>query len=288
MTTRIPWADETWNPFLGCTHFSAGCENCYAERFAGRELRPEMQGLTVSTDKGRRWSGVVKLLPERLAIPGRWSRKPKRIFVGSMGDLFHDRIPVAFIDQVVDVIREAPHHVFIVLTKRADRAKAILGDGRQLPSNLEMGVTVEDQAAFDSRVPRLLEIPATIRFLSCEPVLELIDLRLDDCLLESDHYTLRDRLGGVIVGGETGPGARETPVRNVRRIVEQCDVAGVAAYVKQLGARPTWYGSEPFEWPPRLCRPNYRVKLRDRAGADPEEWPKDLRRRVLPREVVIL
>ena len=210
----IEWTDKTWNPVTGCTKVSAGCKNCYAERLFPRPY------------PGRAFTDV-RLHPERLRQPFHW-RKPRRVFVNSMSDLFHEAGPDEFLDQVFAVMALRPRHVFQCLTKRPERmqrylnsrAKSVEYWERQarefgytfkfqwegevigtcpfpLP-NVWLGVSVEDQEAADARIPLLLETPAAIRFLSCEPLLGRIDLRLD-------QYK---RLDWVIVGGESGPRAR--------------------------------------------------------------------------------
>ena len=282
--TTIEWTDRTWNPTRGCTRVSSGCENCYAERVARRFDYPggSYEGLTTSSG---RWNGVVRLIPEKLREPLRWW-KPCRVFVDSMSDLFHPSIPDEFIDRVFGVTALMPHHTYQVLTKRPERmaeyfaashrfaliegaAQKLYHDRSgedpdmwlavtQLP-NVWLGVSVEDQATVDERVPRLLEIPAAIRFLSCEPLLAPLDLV---CLWASPH---RRAIDWVIVGGESGPGARRCGEEWVRSTVEQCRESDTPCFVKQLGL--------------------YWSRLhgkRSRTGADPTEWPEDLRVRAFP------
>ena len=265
----IEWTDETWNPVTGCTKVSAGCKHCYAERLFPRPY------------PGRAFTDV-QIHTERLKKPFHW-RKPRRVFVNSMSDLFHETVPDEFLDQVFAVMALRPRHVFQCLTKRPERmqrylnscAKSVEYWERQarefgytfkfqwerevigtcpfpLP-NVWLGVSVEDQEAADARIPLLLETPAAVRFLSCEPLLGRIDLWLD-------QYKCLD---WVIVGGESGPRARSMDLDWTRSLVEQCDNANVACFVKQLGSN-----SEP--------------KLRDKKGGDPSEWPKELRVREWP------
>lgn len=479
--TGIQWTDETWNPVVGCSHVSEGCRFCYAETMdrrirgiAGEEFKP--------------WTAPnaaynVRLHPERLAAPLKW-RKPRRVFVNSMSDLFHEQVPDEFIDRVFAVMALTPQHQYQVLTKRPERMRAYLRDmgahymaevdgeymerwgdaaveltgdpcsaggpiedcGWPLP-NVWLGVSVEDQAAADSRIPLLLETPAAVRFLSCEPLLSAVDLsqwmsggsdnanqrghgggtrrigRVDsgagrlylegepqgghwsgtrlpegtvhggrDAVFDGgapagvdggqpsvhprgdggqpqerrqggqssgepgnsaarlqrgprspqpweapdeayagsqtdsragtgdprdgagrgvveggdraplrgydeDHPQHRDgremegtlrRVGPihwVIVGGESGPGARPCDLAWIRGIVEQCQAASVPVFVKQLGARPiSQYlavcgkGADVDESGERWA-----YRLRDRKGGDPDEWPQDLRVREFPR-----
>jgi len=241
----IEWTDATWNPVTGCTEVSPGCDHCYAKTFA------------------ERWRGVpghhfeqgfdVVLRPERLDQPLRW-RRTRRIFVNSMSDLFHDQIPDDFIAQVFAVMARASHHTFQLLTKRHGRMRSLLNDedfqvrvgqmrfrmgepepadddpswGWPLP-NVWLGVSVEDQRWANIRTPALLDTPAAIRFLSCEPLLGPVDIinGLGDSWLTG--------IGWIIVGGESGHGARPMHPEWVRSLRDQADVAGVAFYFKQWG-----------------------------------------------------
>lgn len=173
--TAIEWTDETWNPVTGCTKVSAGCKNCYAEGVADRFW-------------GERKFTDVRTHPDRLYAPMSW-RKPRRVFVNSMSDLFHEDVPFHFIDDVFGVMLQAKQHTFQVLTKRPERmlewagsANArhddILGglDGKNPIPNLWLGVSAEDQATFDKRVPLLLKTPAAVRFVSMEPLLAAVDV----------------------------------------------------------------------------------------------------------------
>jgi protein gp37 len=215
--SAIEWTDATWNPVTGCTKVSPGCKNCYAERLA---LRLQAMG-------NRRYSKgfALTLHRDQLTLPLRW-REPRRIFVNSMSDLFHDDVPEDFIRRAFEVMSEAHWHVFQVLTKRSRRL-AELAPRLPWPSNVWQGVSVEN-ARYTSRVVDLVKVPATVRFLSVEPLLGAIpDLPLDG-------------VQWVIVGGESGP--RHRPVREewVRDIRNQCAAAGVAFFFKQWGgARPS-------------------------------------------------
>ncbi len=270
--TSIEWTDATWNPVRGCTRVSPGCENCYAERQAARFRGPggAYEGLVRTHANGEpRWTGEIKLLPELLDQPLRW-RRPRRIFVNSMSDLFHDGIPDEFIDRVFAVMDVASHHTFQILTKRPARMLEYLTDprlsGRILALHYEalgirsptgrkaladdwtlpirncwFGVSVENQETADERIPLLLDTPAAIRFLSVEPLLDrvsLTDLRGVgfDALYGVDHG--RRKINWVIVGGESGPRARPCDVAWIRSIVAECKAAGCPVFVKQLGRRP--------------------------------------------------
>jgi protein gp37 len=203
--TQIEWADSTWNPVTGCKKVSPGCANCYAEAIFERFKMGNFSD--------------VKIHPDRLSIPANW-RKPRKIFVNSMSDLFHDRVPTAFVQSVFRVMNETPRHTFQVLTKRPDRAIELAPELHWSP-NIWMGVSVETQA-YVHRVDKLRQLPAAIRFLSCEPLLG--ELSLD---LSGIHW--------VIVGGESGRNHRFCNPDWVRSIREQCIQSNVAFFFKQWG-----------------------------------------------------
>uniref|UniRef100_A0A7C4CAY6 Phage Gp37/Gp68 family protein n=1 Tax=candidate division WOR-3 bacterium TaxID=2052148 RepID=A0A7C4CAY6_UNCW3 len=212
LNSSIEWTEATWNPVTGCSKVSAGCAHCYAERFALRlqaaGMRKYRHGFQVTTHE------------EELLVPQGW-RKPRMVFLCSMGDLFHPEVPVSFIRRVFAVMRACPQHVFQVLTKRSRRLRA-MAHLLPWPENVWMGVTVENEREM-RRVADLRQTPARVKFLSCEPLLEEIR-----CL----------PLGGidwVIVGGESGPGARPMRPEWVRSIRRQCVAAGAAFYFKQWG-----------------------------------------------------
>ena len=208
----IEWTNATWNPVTGCTKVSEGCRHCYAERFAER-----FRGV-----KGHPFENGfdLTLRPERLGLPLKW-KDPRLIFVNSMSDLFHERVPIEFIQRVFDTMRRAEHHTFQILTKRAKRLED-LASSLTWPGNVWMGVSVEDMRVAE-RVDRLRAVPARIRFLSCEPLIG--SLRTLD--LSGIHW--------VIVGGESGPGARPMKARWVSEIQENCRVTHVPFFFKQWG-----------------------------------------------------
>lgn len=290
MTTAIEWCDEVWNPTVGCSRVSAGCENCYAIAVARRNMAPAHRGLTkwrdpASTRPGSDWTGEVRTLPERLEQPLRW-RKPRRIFVNSMSDLFHPAVPLSFIAEVWGVMQQCERHTFLVLTKRPERAVAFfdwLDEGgeidyrsRPLP-NVHLGVSAEDQATWDERVPLLFECPASVRWVSCEPLLGPIDPRTPWLEGKAD----RD-LEWIVIGGESGPGARPCDVEWIRGIMQRS--CNVPIFVKQLGAHfidtKNAIGGVRAR-PPAEYGPLHR-RLRDHKGGDMEEWPGDLRVREYP------
>ena len=330
--TNIEWTDTTWNPVRGCSKVSPGCANCYAERTAARQAHSGYAGLVRIGEGSPRWTGEVRLVPEKLNEPLSW-RKPRRVFVNSMSDLFHEKLLEEDIARVFDVMERAQQHTFQVLTKRAAHmrdfilqdvkdhgADEVFSDGTTLPRtpplplpNVWLGVSVENQAAADERIPLLLETPAAVRFLSVEPLLGPVDLRLfspfRDAILadrlgqlagadpgsgfvvaKTDHLP---RLDWVIVGGESGPGARPCDVAWIRSVVEQCKAARVPCFVKQLGAHPTnsalpvqdrivHVGSSLVRFKHDGGLVDLKGSLRDRKGGDMAEWPEDLRVRQFP------
>ncbi len=216
MTTysRIEWTEQTWNPTVGCTKVSPGCKHCYAEKMAKRLQSMGMRGY----EKGFR----LTLMPERLAEPLE-RRRPTVYFVNSMSDLFHEKVPFAYIDRVFEVIGRAHHHTFQILTKRAERMAAYCR-GRAVPPNAWLGVSVEDRKYGVPRIEVLRGIDATIRFLSVEPLLE--DVGTID--LTDIHW--------VIVGGESGLRARPMRPSWVEGVKRQCEAAGVPFFFKQWGS----------------------------------------------------
>ena len=222
MSTKIEWAvnpdgskGETWNPVTGCTPISEGCQNCYAKRMskrlAGRCGYPAYDPFQVT------------LHPDRLDEPLKW-KKPRRVFVCSMGDFFHQDVPFEFIAQVWQTMNNAQQHIFMVLTKHPERmAKFISRLGWDIHDNVWLGVTAENQKRADERIPILLQIPAVVRFVSVEPMLEPVNLA--NC----------GKIDWVICGGETGPGARPMHPDWVRNLRDQCQNAGVPFFFKHWG-----------------------------------------------------
>ncbi|QEE24784.1 phage Gp37/Gp68 family protein [Rhodanobacter glycinis] len=215
MTTssRIEWTEQTWNPTIGCTKLSAGCKHCYAETLA---KRLQAMGLDAYRQGFR-----LKLLPERLDEP-RQRKKPTIYFVNSMSDLFHERIPDDFLDSVMAVIRDTPQHRYQILTKRHERLRSYFAK-RPVPGNVWLGVSVENRRHGVPRIDALRHIPAKIRFLSCEPLLE----DLGELDLSGIHW--------VIVGGESGAKARPMHPDWARAIRTQCEDQGATFFFKQWG-----------------------------------------------------
>ena len=287
MSTKIEWTDESWNPVRGCTRVSKGCENCYAETQAHRFSGPGQayEGLTVLKADGPRWTGKIRLVPEKLDEPLRW-RKPRKVFVNSMSDLFHEGVPDEFIDRVFAVMALSPQHTFQILTKRPERMREFLSDRlfKSAPTvccievswgpggicwadmdevklplpNVWLGVSVEDQATADERLAVLLEVPAKVRFVSYEPALGPVDFTRIypadaggdlpvNVLTPFNPHSGVGHLDWVICGGESGPEARPMNRDWARQVRDQCEAAGVPFFFKQWG-----------EWSPVDPKQSYR------------------------------
>ena len=287
--STIEWTDATWNPITGCSVVSAGCTNCYAMRLAGGRLRnhPSRHGLTRVTGLKSVWTGEVRFNEQWLDAPLRW-RRPRMIFVCAHGDLFHENVPDEWIDRVFAVMARAPHHTFQVLTKRQCRARSYLKrflsaddasgcstgwvtrDGARAEDrvgplfpkttwpllNVWLGVSVEDQATADERIPVLLDTPAAVRWVSAEPLLGPVDLR-DIAWAGREKSTRVDslrpgwvhdrgetkdwpRIDWVVAGGESGPRARPSHPGWFLSLRDQCAAAGVPFLFKQWGEWAPW------------------------------------------------
>lgn len=312
--TKIEWTDATWNPIRGCTRVSEGCRNCYAEgvarRFNGVGLAYE--GLINITTGA--WNGNIRFVEPHLLDPLKW-KEPRRIFVNSMSDLFHENVTDEMRDKIFAVMAMAPQHAFQILTKRPERMlkyfRSFKGKGAEkrgfdtcawvgeniknapmgfpadlaliplgLP-NVWLGVSVENQKEANKRIPLLMQTPAAVRFLSCEPLLGALDLtrimreeedegwifcdnvlqgfRANKC---GGHTDKRWAIDWVIAGGESGPKARPCDIQWIRHLVSQCESQHVPIFVKQLGSNPSGL-SEGWE-------------LHSRKGDVMEAWPEDL------------
>jgi protein gp37 len=342
-TSHIAWTNATWNPVVGCRKVSAGCDGCYAirdaQRLAGnpnQKVRDAYKGLTHRLNGNLNWTGIVRPLPDRLNQPLHW-KKPRRVFVNSESDLFHEAIPDDFIEEVFAVMALASQHTFQILTKRSARMRDFLreqsGEGFQwamiegraqrryyertgedpalwlavhgpLP-NVWLGVSVENQATADERIPLLLQTPAAVRFVSYEPALEAVDfnkwlypgdvIKCPACyhqhidgadgeafdriphhkhlchgcklVFENDVKSYgtdiaRPALDWLIVGGESGLGARPFNISWASTVIQQCKEAGVACFYKQGGSS-------------NRCE-------HDAKGSHMECFPEDLRIREFP------
>jgi protein gp37 len=232
--SAIEWTEATWNPVTGCDRVSEGCDHCYAQTLAKR--LKAMGSPRYQRDGNSRTSGPgfgVTLHIDQLTLPMRWST-PRTVFVNSMSDLFHDDVPSDFIVEVFRTMAATPSHTYQVLTKRPGRMASLLArwhssselrDLVELP-NVWLGTSVENQRWAAVRVPKLIETPATVRFLSCEPLLGPIDLEM-----------ALPHLDWVIVGGESGPGCRPMDPDWARSLRHQCKASGVPFFFKQWGGR---------------------------------------------------
>lgn len=276
--SKIEWTDATWNPVVGCSKVSPGCDNCYAEKMACRLAAMGQQKYRNvircdANERGIGWSGETCCDAAALSIPLRW-KTPRRIFVCSMGDLFHESVPFDFIDRVWAVMALCPQHTFQVLTKRPERmreylTKENLGDrifsqALEIDSqrvhrgadpgwpvtNVHLGVTAENQEQADARIPLLLQTPAAVRFVSYEPALGPVDFSpgfdawrhvKSGALYRSEFVTPSSgpfedvSLDGIIAGGESGPHARPAHPDWFRQVRDQCKAAGVPFFFKQWG-----------------------------------------------------
>lgn len=262
--SSIEWTDETWNPVTGCEKVSPGCKHCYAETFAER-----FRGVVMPSGRLHAFHDGFDptLRPDRIKQPLSW-KKPRRVFVNSMSDLFGEFVPDEYLAEIFNVMRMTPQHTYQILTKRAERLESLT---RGMPwlseaRHMWLGVSVEDKKYGKPRINHLRRATAAIRFLSIEPLLE------DIGELGLTH------IDWVIVGGESGHGARAFDLTWARDVVAQCYRAGVACFVKQLGANP-------FD----SCGPTVdgvritEVSLVDRKGGDMSEWPERLRVRQFPK-----
>lgn len=229
--SAIEWTEATWNPVTGCSKVSPGCAHCYAETLSLRFGRSEGPWTLANASRN------VRLHPGRLEQPLRW-RRPRLIFVNSMSDLFHELVPAEFADEVIAVMELASQHTFQVLTKRPERARDLLVGRavRPLPRNVWLGVSIEN-SRFTWRADVLREAPASVRFISAEPLL--------GSLFESGRARQPLKLGGIdwlIAGGESGPHARPMQVAWARELRDACRAQGVAFFFKQWGGRTSKAG----------------------------------------------
>jgi protein gp37 len=340
--TSIEWTEKSWNVVTGCDRISPGCDNCYAlamaKRLKGMEQARGAANPKYQTDGDPRTSGPgfgLAVHPDALTEPLRW-KKPRRIFVNSMSDLFHARVPREFLVRVFAVMAATPQHTYQILTKRPDRAARILTDlcrcgtghppGEHFRSSMEwaatshsptyvpglehgiyhrsgwplpnvwIGTSVENQKYADLRIPALLDTPAAVRFLSMEPLLGPVDLcgpivpgrgrpkltywldgrpgwgpeQTDGRGRVFQELAVGPRIDWVIVGGESGPGARPMELDWVTDLVEQCQHSKTPVFVKQLGS--VW------------ARAN---NATDTKGGKPDDWPAELRVREYPARTAL-
>lgn len=245
MTTKIEWCDETINPIIGCSKISEGCMNCYAEKMACRlanialstgseRLRPYISVTDCYVDgteyePGSSWNGKTAFRPSELEKPMKW-KKPRRIFIGSMGDTFHESVDFQWVHKIWDMMKACPQHTFLILTKRPERmkefveliyAKERLGWAMGFWQHVYLGVTAENQTQADTRIPVLLSIPASVLFVSVEPMLGPV--------------VLTKYIQWCIVGGESGPHARPMHPEWARTLRDQCNESHTPFFFKQWG-----------------------------------------------------
>ncbi len=238
MSTGIEWTDRTWNPVVGCTVVSEGCKRCYAKTLHDQRHAAYQRGSLQNIPQYAHPFETIQLMRQRIDAPMRW-RKPARIFVNSMSDLFHEEVPDFFLDSLFAVMKRATHHQFQILTKRAERMHSYMFDrlrkySDEPPANVWLGVSTENQRRFDERVPVLLDTPAAKRFISAEPLLGPIDAMN----VKPGPFSWLERLDWVIAGGESGAGARPLELDWLRDLRDQCEQTHTAFFLKQLGGHP--------------------------------------------------
>lgn len=318
--SNIQWTDETWNWLVGCSRISLGCANCYAAEAAKSprlQQFDQYQGI-------ENWDGKVNFVESQLLKPLTW-KKPKKIFTCSMSDVFHESVPFEWIDRGFAVMAIASQHTFQVLTKRPERMLEYITDPRtpfriaeqmdviskckqDLPiefplKSVWLGVSVENQKVASDRIPLLLQTPAAKRFLSCEPLLEKLDLSewlgepigeeiCDACEEIGLVYAINGsplaggtictkccpRLDWIICGGESGKNSRPTHIDWLRSLVEASKAAKVPVFVKQLGSYPIASSGYIKD----VDHTSYKLQLKDRKGGNIDEFPPDLKIRQFP------
>lgn len=311
-TTGIGWTRSTFNPWIGCTKVSPGCDHCYASvSTPARTL-----GVTWGAGQPRRrtseanWRQPLKWNAEAARTGEFWP-----VFCASLADVFDNEVDPTWRRDLFELIGETPHLTWLLLTKRIGNATKLLprrwGEQRIFPENVWLGATIVNQEEADRDIPKLLAVPAAKRFLSMEPLLGMVDVfseQTGELLHQSGDEFANDHIDWIIVGGESnqrGMKARPFDVEWARSTIRQCKAAGVAVWVKQFGSfvidrnDADFDGSHAGAWPDHIEREgridfapfNYveraqgaacRVRLRDRAGADPAEWPEDLRVQEFP------
>ena len=299
--SKIEWTHHTFSPWWGCTKVSPGCAHCYADAFAKR-VGQRVWG----PDAPRRFFG-----DKHWAEPLRWDRaaakagERRRVFCASMADVFEARDDLHEPrSRLFSLILATPNLDWLLLTKRPENVEIIAPESWMdgFPKNVWLGTTVEDQQRADERVPHLLAVPAAVRFLSVEPLLGPVDIspwlgveRTERCSGCEDRGPGEDpdcpgHPGGgidwVIVGGESGPGARSCEVAWIRDVVRQCREASVPVFVKQVGSSPRGGGDVGPDGIERCERWSSFTRPANAKGGDPQEWPSDLRVREFPREEV--
>jgi protein gp37 len=319
-TTTIQWTNKTWNPTVGCTRISPGCKFCYAFALHDKRHAAYKAGKKIPAQYAKPFT-ELQMIEDRLTQPLRW-RKPCRIFVNSVSDLFHEDVPDEFIAKCFAVMLLSQRHTFQILTKRPERMRRFVGapnfgetiydmafhlshmwaQGHLIDAvpevsvlpNVWCGVSAEDQPRADARIPLLLKTPAAVRFVSFEPLLSAITMDR-----RHSYCPTHDFSGGMcvsacpdlvtmdwaLIGGESGHGARRCDIAWIRSLVKQCQDSEIAPFVKQLGSRP-------YQWDQYADGyggitgggGDVAYYCQDRKGGDMEEWPSDLRVREYPAE----
>lgn len=328
-STNISWTDSTFNPWIGCTKVSPGCAKCYAEADFDhrRKVVKWGRGNPRKRTSKANWQNPIRWNRNQIAAlaaaeqTGGGEVPPHRVFCASLADWLDDEVPIEWLADLLKLIYETPHLTWQLLTKRPQNFRARLiavmkwvSDTRQPASNwwaamkqiagwlnghppahVWIGTSVEDQRRADERIPLLLDIPARVRFLSCEPLLGPVDLMRvktpDGDGPSSGLLWIGSGAGidWVIIGGESGPGARPCNVEWVRSLKEQCQSERVACWVKQLGSSCITDGETPSQWPDGthvyglMGSTASNVRLLDPKGGDMSEWPPDLRLREFPQ-----
>jgi protein gp37 len=289
MATSIHWTNETWNPLVGCSKISVGCARCYAAEAAKSARLQQFAQYQMVKD----WDGTIAFVENQLLKPLSW-KSPKKVFVCSMSDIFHAHVKDEWLDKIFAVMAFARQHTFQVLTKRPERMRQYLSDpatverieeaGYSFTHNMDcintwplpnvwLGTSIENQEVVDQRIPYLLQTPAVVQFLSCEPLLESVDI--SNYISQSVLDTLIcPSVDWVIIGGESGSKSRPCHSRWIESLVTQCQQQSVAVFVKQLGQNVFIDNA--------LLGVSYKAKLKDRKGGDMAEWPESLRVRHFP------
>lgn len=299
--TAIEWSEKVWNPVRGCSRVSPGCQRCYAERMGGRFCGEGQHwgGFVQITNGGPRWTGRVELLPAKLDEPLRM-RKPAVIFVNSTSDLFHEKLADQDIEAAFDVMWRCEEHRFLILTKRHERMVQFIrqrmtdqdGDSASIMPHIVLGVSVENQEYANKRLPVVCELGEAgwNTMVSLEPLLGPVVL--------PERFLRLGKRTWVIVGGESGPGARPFDVEWARTIIDQCKRSGTCHFVKQLGSLPVDSSYRSGLYAPYDKRSLdaqralgldhvgfHLLPFHDAKGGNPAEWPADLRVREVPEFV---
>lgn len=280
--SKIEWTDHTWNPWIGCSKVGPGCDHCYAEAW-DRRFAVSGHAMRWGANKPR-----TRTSADNWRQPLKWNAQAQRegrryrVFCASLADVFDNEVPVEWRVELFKLIRSTPHLDWLLLTKRIGNAAAMMRAARgyaaldmtadppriePLP-NVWLGATIVNQEEADRDIPKLLAVPAAKRFLSMEPLLGPVDISSYLCDFDLGNGSRWGNLHWVIVGGESGPGARPFDTAWAHSIVEQCSSAGVACFLKQLGAHVIQGGER-------------RMK-RDKKGGDMSEWPHEIRVREVP------